>query len=499
MSGFGPTRPISRTPSTGRFSTSGPWVSSSIDYLIFPLIAWLGHKRPWLLVALALLTLLGFAAVHDVSQKTAFFLTPFRIWEFLAGSAAAKVVHRANKRLNWVGFVALLGLLGWIAAFPDTRQGGVPNTAAIVISSACVIALGLPAWINDSLPGRLLQWLGKYSYSIYLVHFPVITFWSYEPFGGTRAALAGPFDYGAVTALALLLGVLLHHAVEQPFRRPRSLRPLALGLAASALLVFATESASDALHARLMPPVQYRIAAAILDRRGWRCGIWARIVDPLAQSCRLTALPENGTRVLLVGNSHADAIKFVAAEAAAARGATLWLMAQNLALGGGISPEAVIAEAQHRRAKLIMPHANLRSVRPRAIDTLAALAAEREIEVAIIDPIPSPKVHVPKTLFATQQAGAPVPRAIGGLAGYEAESTPILIAIDRLVRRHPNLKRYPTAAIFCQPLCQVMDDEDRPLYIDIHHLTLTGAAWLSSTLTAALAQAEPQALTPPGR
>lgn len=65
--------------------------------------------------------------------------------------------------------------------------GGHPGTYALVITllTAVTLVLGIHRIIVNSIIGNLLELIGKYSYSIYLVHFPIIVLALYQPFTGT--------------------------------------------------------------------------------------------------------------------------------------------------------------------------------------------------------------------------------------------------------------------------------------------------------------------------
>jgi peptidoglycan/LPS O-acetylase OafA/YrhL len=65
--------------------------------------------------------------------------------------------------------------------------------------------------------GRAIAWLGKVSYSLFLVHFPVLvlvaTVWTHLEWHSPAQAVAG---LGMSFLLSLLAAVLFHRWVEQP-------------------------------------------------------------------------------------------------------------------------------------------------------------------------------------------------------------------------------------------------------------------------------------------
>ncbi|MEO9632721.1 MAG: acyltransferase [Sulfitobacter sp.] len=164
-------------------------------YLIVPLLAWL-HRRSYRLSALLLLgSMAGAFLLVNVSPKTAFFMMPFRAWQFLLVAGVAWYLSSARGlpySIPWLGMTALILLLGITIAYPVDGQlpdpiFGHPGLAALLITlaTACVLAFGLPDSFERSIPGLILRKLGDWSYSIYLAHFPVIVLALYVPFSGT--------------------------------------------------------------------------------------------------------------------------------------------------------------------------------------------------------------------------------------------------------------------------------------------------------------------------
>ena len=160
-------------------------------YIFFPPLLIVLWKKPKILVpALVVLLIATFilnvvmSAQNGVSD---FFLTPYRAWEFLAGSLLAwwhfdkgheEDVPLYRDAMSWIGaFLLILGmelihkdqpLPGWRALLP------VAGTLLMMEGGAG----GLKgAWVNRKiLSNPAVVWIGLISYPLYLFHWPALSF-----------------------------------------------------------------------------------------------------------------------------------------------------------------------------------------------------------------------------------------------------------------------------------------------------------------------------------
>lgn len=192
-------------------------------YLIFPLIVLGLHKilksTKSLAVAFSILFIISLgASAHYVDYKPmkAFFLLPFRAWGLLLGSMLAIVrLPAANNKVgNLLGVGGLSMILIGMLSFG--KETPFPGWAALVpcLGSALLIYTGQSPKLWTS---RLLSWkpfvgLGLISYSVYLWHWPLMTF------------VGQAFPKGQIHGIYLILGSLIlggisWRLVEQPFRK----------------------------------------------------------------------------------------------------------------------------------------------------------------------------------------------------------------------------------------------------------------------------------------
>jgi len=189
-------------------------------YLFYPLLlAWLWRRRRTavapVLAGLFVVSLAAGVVATDALPSAAFYLAPFRLWELLLGGLIAL---RPVRRLEGAG-AAAVGALMIAAAF--TFYGGAtafPGAAALLPTLGAALVIngtskgGLVARVLSAPP---LTFVGKISYSLYLVHWPLIVFIEYR-----QGAELGPWQAAGVAALSILLAALSWRFVEQPFRRP---------------------------------------------------------------------------------------------------------------------------------------------------------------------------------------------------------------------------------------------------------------------------------------
>lgn len=161
----------------------------------------------------------------DTNITLAFFSPLTRAWELAVGALLAVCVPRLGRLptgiaqwMSWAGMGAVAG-----SAFVFNAGSAFPGYAAAlpVLGTAMVVAGGTISPRRGA--ERVLalvpfQWLGKWSYSLYLWHWPVLII--AEQHARHSLPMA---EKTALVALALVLAVVSHHAVENPVRYARPL------------------------------------------------------------------------------------------------------------------------------------------------------------------------------------------------------------------------------------------------------------------------------------
>ena len=180
------------------------------------------HAR-WLWLTGAVIAVITAASLGWAFYETAaapnwaFFSTATRLWELAAGALLAtalgplgRIPVAVKPVLSWLG-VALIGasfiLIGAHSGFP------APWALLPVAGTLLVLAAGVDGepLFQGLLGNRVSTYLGDLSYSLYLVHRPVIVLLA------TIMATSAHY-YLAVLALTFGLALALHHLIEAPLR-----------------------------------------------------------------------------------------------------------------------------------------------------------------------------------------------------------------------------------------------------------------------------------------
>lgn len=197
--------------------------------LLFGLVVVFRRRKAAVVLGIAALAVLSLVAgiwMTPINQPMAFFLLPTRAWELLAGALAGAVLLHSRTRLpvwlastgGWLGIV----MIAASALIYDDRTV-FPGTAALLptVGTALVILFGAdaprggPGWLLSIRP---MQFVGLISYSLYLVHWPLLIVTQAAVGEEQPLRLAIKVLLGIV--LALPLAWLLFRFVETPLRAP---------------------------------------------------------------------------------------------------------------------------------------------------------------------------------------------------------------------------------------------------------------------------------------
>ena len=254
----------------------------------------------WPMLGLASLIACEVAIARDASA--AFFLFPFRVFEFVIGAFASHLrIPRTPGVRAVFDLAALFGVV--VPVFVLTERSHFPGISVLpaCLGTAWIIA-ARPPWLNSRhLLSNIGSWIGKVSYSVYLIHWPLVVF--YAQFHGE--------DFGALSTVFLLtvtfiLSEQMWRFVERPFLESKTrVRAFLPAVPATFVVVFlitlAAPSVYEWVHA------DRRDLDTLVNSLEPRQEMTERLLAK-AKEQRLAKTEGNqktDTRIAVVGDSHA--------------------------------------------------------------------------------------------------------------------------------------------------------------------------------------------------
>jgi peptidoglycan/LPS O-acetylase OafA/YrhL len=197
-------------------------------YLLWPALLILAtrSRRPraaagLLLLGVAIVSYLAAFLLTDAAPAWAFYSLPTRAWQLALGGLLAVgavrlggVPDRVAVPLGWLGLGAILATLAVIV--PGTPYPGLAALLPAFGSAAVIMAGVRPRSVASLLATSGLRFLGRISYSLYLVHWPILVL----PAAGLAVGETLPFEVRiGLAAVSVAVGWASYRWVEQPVHR----------------------------------------------------------------------------------------------------------------------------------------------------------------------------------------------------------------------------------------------------------------------------------------
>jgi peptidoglycan/LPS O-acetylase OafA/YrhL len=200
-------------------------------YLFWPLVllfAWRWRTAAGVFTIIAVLFAAGLLMAEWATRElpaAAFFLTPFRVFEFSTGGLVVWSERRSRMPSALSSALVIGGFAVIVASFMLFDEvTGAPglNSLVICVAAAALIHAGPSPLADHVLANPASSYIGRISYSLYLAHWPLVVFYRYAVFRDITA----PEKLGLFVA-TFALGAALYHLVEQRYRHHDFLGPTA--------------------------------------------------------------------------------------------------------------------------------------------------------------------------------------------------------------------------------------------------------------------------------
>jgi peptidoglycan/LPS O-acetylase OafA/YrhL len=462
-------------------------------YLLFPLLFNFIKKKK-ILIAFFFISLISCIITLTISEKASFFLLPLRIWEFLIGSFLALNSNILKNRNSFVGkeylnfFIITIFLIIFFIPINTSYTENIllkhPGLSSILVCifTALIIKQGIPKIVSDSFFGSLFNFFGKYSYSIYLVHFPIIVFFNYAPFSGTIigfpeiSGTANLINAILIVITIIVISYIVYHLAENKniFFKNFFYVLLVTLICFSFSFLFLGKDKQDY--------VEKKISYAIKDKANYRCGTFFKIFNPYNNMCELTKL-NTGKKSLLIGDSHADSIKITMKEIALKKGYQLYFYhSDQIFTSKKITPEKIIETINKEFIEKIIIHFSIGAYLEGRTDLkkFINLAIKEGYEIIIIAPTPDFEISIPKYIDMKNNLKTNELKNNKFFSNLRKEytSTNIFWKYMSAINKE-NIKILEPTSVFCQNTqCLVTNNEGKLLYRDSNHLTITGSNFL---------------------
>jgi peptidoglycan/LPS O-acetylase OafA/YrhL len=458
-------------------------------YLIFPIVFIMVKKYNKLFFLMILFSGLIHILLNMISPETAFFLLPARLWEFLIGTAVAV---KMNSQLANTYFrprifhlvTYLMILLVVLFPFAKDMQDFYSNFIVVVITSF-LLKIGFALGENQGFIRRILLILGKYSYSIYLVHLPIICLICYQPFSGNLKPGANLKLNLFCILLIIIFAYLVFYLIENPFRQIKNFQRL-LSLYLTFFMIAVLSFALVPTYKNINTSLELqKISFSQENRTTFRCGTISRIeilhkITSGPESCLLSSQLQ-GKKHLLIGNSYADSIKSALNNKLEESGNSLYILRDNLWLSS-INLTIAKNEIINRSIDVVILHQRGGVQDKQAFNEMVKFVKKQNKKLMIIGPTPDYQYSIPLKVYENFKFNEKLD--VKNINYFEKVFQDE-IRFFKSIADGDSVIYLDALKAFCLPACQIRDQTNGNLfYFDEGHLTVSGASFLVSRLGA---------------
>tara|TARA_Y100000996_G_scaffold414808_1_gene406880 strand:- start:1305 stop:3110 length:1806 start_codon:yes stop_codon:yes gene_type:complete len=375
-------------------------------YLIVPLLLPLIRRNKIIQLTIFLAMLSFCVLISAISPKTSFYMMPFRIWEFILGAIICwnlnKGATKWNVNISIILLITLISVL-FIPIEENSKNLFNSHPGLITLIPVFITALALYKPLNlfkkkNSII-HFFEHIGNYSYSIYLVHFPIIVLYNYKPFGGTILGYDSIFDLFNILFFTAICSFLLFNYVENLRIKTNFLPKFSIIL----LVTICISYLGKEINSYGYSAEQRMIFSSIEKNDNFRCGQLFRILNPSKNICPI-GTNQGEKNILLLGNSHADSIKIPLSQTINNENSNLFMHISNRVLiDKQYNYQKLILDIKSNQIESVIIHFSpsfySSEKRLKELEKMVIELKKVSIPFVFISPVPVFKFNVPRQLY----------------------------------------------------------------------------------------------------
>lgn len=474
-------------------------------YLLWPAVLFLlarSKNKNSAFIGLSLLgslSLLAALLLEGKFPQSVFFLTPFRIYQFaLGGLIALGVSLSPGKMQTLLGLSAAVSLI-FIAHFASDEGPYWLSAIAPAMAAALFIWSAESKVVRTIFASTPMIWIGRRSYSIYLVHWPIMVLW---PMATDYELSVG--EAWVAIAASVGVGALLQKCVEAPMRfKPAwtyQQRARSISVTAALLLICTLSGAHfwglNGVPGRVSPEIAASIGdtkvkwdARLSALRNGVCNISKNAPRKVFDQKVCADPPPGHPSYLVVGDSYAS-------------GAYLFLKAAypDVYFGQLTLPGCILEVPWQRAARPKPERAWCRKFYKLAFETaivhdfdgVVFAAAWNDFQQEdIAQMIEWARENNRELVFLTDRPRFKerAPAFIGSaMTRRQASRNAQSLEIKHFKSRADSMEAALSGktnvinmyTLMCDEQCPIFDDQGNSIYLDASHLSMDGVKWLAT-------------------
>ena len=189
-------------------------------YLIWPITLLLAFRilKEKSIIFLSTIFILSLIISEIYAGRPAGFYLPFfRFFEFIIGYLIfffEKKFYKKNIFLYYTGFIILMFSIFLFSS--STSIPGINSLFVCIGTSFMILFYDKDFQLYKLLTNNVIVFIGKISYSLYLIHWPIYVFYSY-----TKLGQLSFLDKAIVVIISFILSIIMYTFIEQTFRKEK--------------------------------------------------------------------------------------------------------------------------------------------------------------------------------------------------------------------------------------------------------------------------------------